>query len=267
MGFWEFIKEYYIDSIVYKEGYNPVNTITFAIILIIAVYLIFRYLSRVGIPFDLKFSVSNLTFVVLGSSVRVIEDAAFLKPPVSYLFMTPFIYIIIFLITFPSLLITFKLKGKDYWKYHAGLGGALSIAVLIFLFSSLEVINWWVLPLSLLGALVFTFLFRLIASRIRKMNDSTSTLVMFAQMTDGFATFLGIQYLGYWELHVLPRLLIGTFGPWVMVPAKFFLFLAILYLLDTSEEGEDVKEFVKFVLMVLGFAPGIRDALRMMFSV
>ena len=267
MSFWEFIKKYYIDSIVYKQGYNPVNTITFAIILIIAVYLIFRYLNRLGIPFDLRFSVSNLTFVVLGSSVRVIEDAAFLKPPVSYFFMTPFIYIIIFLITFPSLLITFKLKDKDYWRYHAALGGFLSLAILIFLFSSLKIVNWWVLPLSLLGASAFTLLFRIIASRVGKMNNPTSTLVMLAQMTDGFATFLGIQYLGYWELHVLPRFLINTFGPWIMVPAKFLLFLAIIYLLDTSEEGDDVKEFIKFVLIVLGFAPGIRDALRMTFSV
>jgi uncharacterized membrane protein len=267
MGFWEFIKEYYIDSIIYKEGYNPVNTITFAIILIIAVYLIFRYLSRTGVPFDIKFSISNLPFVILGSSVRVVEDAAFLKPPISYFFMTPFIYVIIFLITFPSLLISFKLRGKDYWRYHATFGAILSLIILIFLFSSLEVINWWVLPLSLLGALIFTILFRLIASRLKRMNDDTSTLVMFAQMTDGFATFLGIQYLGYWELHVLPRFLINTFGPWIMVPAKFFLFLVILYLLDTSDESEDVREFVKFVLMVLGFAPGIRDALRMTFSV
>ncbi len=267
MGLWEFIKEYYIDSIVYKEGYNPVNTLTFAIILIIAVYLIFRYLNRIGVPFDIKFSISNLAFVVLGSSVRIVEDAAFLKPPISYLFMTPFIYIIIFLITFPSLLISFKLRGKEYWRYHGTFGAALSFIVLVFLFSSLEIINWWVLPLSLLGAVIFTFLFLLIASRLKRMNDATSTIVMLAQMTDGFATFLGIQYLGYWELHVVPRLLIGTFGPWIMVPAKFFLFLAILYLLDVSEEGEDVKEFIKFVLMVLGFAPGIRDALRMMFSV
>ncbi len=28
MDLWGFIKEYYIDSIVYKEGYNIVNTLT-----------------------------------------------------------------------------------------------------------------------------------------------------------------------------------------------------------------------------------------------
>ncbi|MEM2022720.1 MAG: DUF63 family protein, partial [Archaeoglobaceae archaeon] len=46
MDLWKFVKEYYIDSIVYKEGYNIVNTLTWAIILILAVVLLYRYLSK-----------------------------------------------------------------------------------------------------------------------------------------------------------------------------------------------------------------------------
>ncbi|HID42235.1 MAG TPA: DUF63 family protein, partial [Archaeoglobaceae archaeon] len=51
----------------------------------------------------------------------------------------------------------------------------------------------------------------------------------------------------------------------IMIPAKIIVFIAILYVLDSSEE-EEMKDFVKFVLIVLGLAPGLRDGLRMTFQ-
>ncbi len=89
---------------------------------------------------------------------------------------------------------------------------------------------------------------------------------MFSHLLDGFETFFGISYLGYWELHVLPRYLIEKFGPISLPVVKFLVFYAILYLLDTSEEDRKLKNYVKFVLVVLGLAPGLRDGIRMMFG-
>lgn len=209
-----------------------------------------------------------MPFVLLGSSVRVVEDADFLTPPISYLFMTPFIYILIFLIAFPSLMILIRLKGEDYWKFYSAEGVILSLIVLILLFSNLPVVNGWVIPAAISGAFILTTIYSLVFSKIySEMNNLLSRTVFFSHMVDGFATFLGIQYLGYWELHVLPRFLIDTFGAWVMVPAKIVVFLPILYILDSSKEDENFTNFIKFVLVVLGLAPGLRDALRMGFSV
>ncbi|HIE59818.1 MAG TPA: DUF63 family protein, partial [Hydrogenothermaceae bacterium] len=42
----EFIQEYYIDPIVYKTGYNPINTLTWIAILLIAIILLFRFLRN-----------------------------------------------------------------------------------------------------------------------------------------------------------------------------------------------------------------------------
>jgi uncharacterized membrane protein len=85
-------------------------------------------------------------------------------------------------------------------------------------------------------------------------------------MLDASATFYGVTYLGYWELHVIPRMLINSFGAWVLIPVKFAVFLIILYVLE-RERDENVKNFVKFVLVVLGLAPALRDMLRMLFGV
>ncbi len=260
---WNFVKEYYIDSIVYKEGYNPVNTLTWAVILIVAVILLYRYLEN-RIEIDSKFVFANIPFILLGSSVRVVEDAGFLSPPVSYVFMSPFIYVLIFLVAFPSLILSLKFFGREYYKAYSAVGLVLSGAVVALLLVNLRVVNWWVLPAGIALAAVFAAFYYLIVPR--PMKNQLSVLTMFSHMLDGFETYFGITYLGYWELHVLPRFLIEKFGAISLPVVKFLVFLAVLYLLDTGEESERLRNFVKFVIIVLGLAPGLRDGIRMVFA-
>ncbi|MCD6492541.1 MAG: DUF63 family protein [Archaeoglobaceae archaeon] len=266
MSVWDFIKKYYVDSIVYKQGYNAVNTVTWAAILIVAVILIYKYLSK-RIKFDEKFVFANVPFIILGSSVRIVEDAGFLKPPISYFFMTPLIYIIIFSIAFPSLIISLRMK-EDYWKYYGLVGLIASLSVIILLIFNLKIVNWWVFPIAISLSSILTTLFYFLTKLniFSKMGNALSYTAFFSHMLDGCATFLGINYLGYWELHVLPRFLIENFGAWIMIPTKFLVFFAVLFVLDT-EKDENLKNFLKFVLIVLGMAPGVRDALRMTFAV
>ena len=182
--------------------------------------------------------------------------------------MTPFIYILIFSIAFPSLILSLRI-GKEYWKYYGMVGLIVSLLVIALLFVNLKVVNWWVFPVALFLALICTCAFYFITKFdvFNKMANRLNYTVFFSHILDGAATFLGISYLGYWELHVLPRFLIEAFGAWVMIPAKFIVFFAVLYVLDTSDEDANLKNFLKFVLIVLGMAPGVRDALRMTFAV
>ncbi len=263
MDIWEFIKEYYIDSIVYKEGYNVVNTLTWAAILIVAVYALYKFLGK-RLEFDEKFVYANVPYVLLGSSVRVVEDAGFLSPPVSYIFMTPFIYVLIFLIAFPTLLLSLKIYGEKYYKPYSAFGIILAAGVLVLLFANLPVVSAWVIPAGVGFSAVSTALFYTVS--LKPMKNNLSMLVIFSHMLDGFETFFGISYLGYWELHVLPRYLIEKFGPPSLPMVKFLVFYAIIYLLDTSEEDKNLKNYIKFVLVVLGLAPGLRDGIRMMFG-
>ncbi len=263
---WAFIKKYYINSIVYKTGYNPVNTATWAILLIIAVYLIYKYLSKI-VEFDDKFILSNIPFIVFGSSVRVFEDAGFIKPPLGYLFMSPMIYVLIFSIAFPTFLICVKVKGKEYWKPYGVIGILLAISALSYLFLNLRVVNWFVFPLALSFAIAATLAYHALTSKVfRHMHNGMSELVFFSHSLDAAATCIGISFLGYWELHVIPRILIHLFGPWVLIPVKIIVFFLILYVLD-KERDDNVKNFIKFVLIVLGLGPALRDSIRMTFGV
>ena len=95
-------------------------------------------------------------------------------------------------------------------------------------------------------------------------------LLLFAShFLDGTETYRGLDIHGYSEKHVIPSLLIDATGTAaVMLPLKFLVVTAVVYLLDIAYK-EDLKEtpvlgwLVKVAIMVLGLAPGIRDMLRL----
>ena len=55
----EFIYKYYIDPIRYGQAYNPVDTLTYAVILIIALYGVYRWLRYAKIPVDGRFVIAT----------------------------------------------------------------------------------------------------------------------------------------------------------------------------------------------------------------
>jgi len=78
-----------------SEGYNPVNTISYGIIVAFSVYGIFRYFSRIELKTDGLFIAAILPFVVVGSVTRSLEDAKLFEIPLSYIFISPLIYIVL----------------------------------------------------------------------------------------------------------------------------------------------------------------------------
>ena len=265
---WEFIKKYYINSMVYKTGYNPVNSATWVILLALACIAVYKTLIKYNVKFDEYFVAGNVPYIVFGSAIRVVEDAGFIAPPICYLFMSPFIYMVVFAVAFPTFLLSLHFRREKYWLHYGAFGAVLATLTLAFLFTHLKVVNWWILPAALSMATLFLIAYYILTSKFcRKMCNRLSCAVFFSQMLDGSATFLGISFLGYWEMHVIPRLLISVFGPWIMLPLKVVVFTSVLYILDSMEENRELVNFIKFVLIVLGLAPGLRDALRMTFQV
>ena len=93
-------------------------------------------------------------------------------------------------------------------------------------------------------------------------------LIIFGQMFDAAATFVGVDFYGYAEKHPVPRFFFESFGTSaVFLPIKLILACVIIYLIDISfrEELKDypnLRGIVKIVIIVLGLAPGTRDMLR-----
>ena len=264
---WDFIKKYYIDSIVYKQGYNPVNTITWLALLIVILILLYRFLKN-RVKIDEKFVLSSSCYVILGSVIRVLEDCGYFKPPVSYLLMSPMIFFLIFAFAFPTLVISLKAFRENYWKSYFLVPLAILIVVLIITLINLKVTNWWILPCSLTLALLSLCGYIILVSKITSlnfMNDFLSKLAFLSGMLDGWATFIALSFFNYSEIHVIPKILVSAFGPRVIPIIKAAVFFSALYLINKTEEQE--SNFLKFVLIVFGLGPGLRNSLRVTFGV
>jgi uncharacterized membrane protein len=282
----EFFEKYFLDPIENKTGYNIINTSVYAAIALISIYLIWKF-SKGKIKFSEKeFLYSLAVFVLLGSTARVItdlEDSGFLKtsglPEIykivanvfkySYLTVTPGIYIVTSVLFFVALFLAKKLN-RPYFAFFSGafLWGILTLLILPFI----RYIEFGLLVLA------FSFFFFLLAKYFLekvlyiKLNIHHK-LAVFGQTLDGAATFVTLDFFSkftghnYFEQHVIPNIL-GTatplgFGLFLLV--KVIIASLMVYLIE--KEGDldlEDKSLFLLVIAVMGFAPGIRDLLRML---
>lgn len=83
--------------------------------------------------------------------------------------------------------------------------------------------------------------------------------VTLAHAFDATATFTAIQFFGFREMHVVPRLLISYFSPISFIVVKLAVVVAVLILIDKYSEDKNFNNFLKFAIAVIGFAPAVRD--------
>ena len=83
-------------------------------------------------------------------------------------------------------------------------------------------------------------------------------------MLDASSTYIGMDWFGYYEEHVVPTLLINFIGTaMIMFPLKILMILAVLSLIDKSIEDPSLRNLTKLVLITLGLAPAARNTLRL----
>ncbi len=104
-----------------SAGYNIVNTITYGIILIVSFAGVFELIRYSDIKIDKKFIHSPfpwmilLSWVILGGSLRSLEDAGLFTPPLNKLMITPMIFFILgFFVIFLMLIGSYL--SKIEWK-------------------------------------------------------------------------------------------------------------------------------------------------------
>ena len=278
-----FIEQYFINPILENGWFNPVNTIIYSVILIIAVIYVYKLLKRLNIPIDKYFILSTLPFIFWGSSTRVLHDAAFagvLSPElnsfyISPIFPTPGSYFITFALALSVLLLSLlvqKIRETEYWKVMFSIGIAfdiINIALIPFT-------NLWVLVLIPAAVSVWVLLFaspRLISSKLFPRRTVTKTINTFlsnenlaiiaAHFLDATATVVALTFFGYVEQHVVPRMLFPYMGAYAMFFLKALVVPPALYVIDRYAEDGDFKNFLKLVVLILGLAPGLRNTLRL----
>jgi uncharacterized membrane protein len=276
----QFINTYYLEPIRGDEGYNTVNTITWAVVLGICIFGVFRLLEKLEVKITPRFIASVLPFVLAGSTLRVIEDspAGIFHAPFSYLLITPNIYFLVFVITVSCLWISIRLQKaglvKDFHLTFAGFGLLWFFINLVTLLHFENMVFPFV-PIFVLGAGTgLTFTFYLVARHFKSsiFTDPLNLSILMAHLMDASSTYIGIDKLGYFEKHVVPTYLINLTGTaLVMYPLKLIIFIGVLYVLDTQFEDDErslnLKVLIKMVILILGLSPATRNTIRMMLGI
>jgi uncharacterized membrane protein len=283
----EFIQEYFLNPILANGWFNPFNTIVYSIILIIAVFYVFKLLRKLNVHIDNHFIYAILPFIFWGSSTRVLHDAAYsgiLSPGLnafygSPIFPTPGSYIITFSLALGVLLASLlvqRYKKFPYWKTMFITGVVLSAVNIIllpltnlipFLIIAGGTLAWFLLFISPRFLLERFSPKKPLTKKTRGFLSYENTGIIAAHFLDATATVVALVMFGYVEQHVVPRMLFPFFGAYAMFLLKAIVVPPVLYIIDRySEEGE-FKKFLKAVILILGLAPGLRNMIRLMVGV
>ncbi len=279
---WQYINKYYISGIINDTSYNPVDTVTYAIVLGISLFVVLKLLEKLNIELNTRFIITVVPYIFAGSSLRVLEDSNIFAPPLRYLFVTPIIYFFMFASTLFFLTIAVNLESrgkiKDYHVFFCYAGMMWTVINIAALLVIGEVKN----PIPAAAILIFGAVAAGIIYLISRslnftlLTNKLNISLLFAHLLDASSTFVGMDWLGYYEKHVAPTFFINLAGNYidhpsiVMYPLKLLVFIPVLYMLDYKFDTEKEKRLIalmKLAILVLGLSPATRNTLRILMGV
>ena len=271
-----FVEEHFLNPMRYPEAYAPynwVNTLVYAGLAVVAACALYKLLKHYGFNPDEKLAKAVIPFVLFGSALRVITDAGIL-PRTVYLagvelhpFISPGIYFVTFAVILAGFGVARLLKG-DWLRNAFGLGAVLAIIPLAALLPFYEhfghAVAISVAPLIALAAYEFAWKKR----GIKK--DLFERLAIFGQVLDGSASFIGIQFgtpaQSYFEQHVVGGAIMSA-SPALFLLVKLAFAFAVVELLRREDKDSQERRFILLLVAIFGFAPGLRDLLRIVCGV
>jgi len=285
----EFIYKYYIDPIRYGQPYNVVDTLTYALILVLGVYIFYRwfmrsrYLNRIRLTIDTPIILATLPYVVLGGLLRVVQDTGMITGNIQFLLVTPLIYFVLFFFTLGMIFLSRYLQAQGYIKNFlsayafAGTMSVVTVALILAAWgitrTQIDLTVLFVIPLMAVAATAILWAFMRYVLSWKYVNHPLYITLLFSHMLDASATSYGIDMhpaLRYVEQHVVGSNLIAwTHTAFVMFPLKLVVLFPAIYVLEMyrPEADPDFWHLVLLAMIVVGLAPGIRDMTRMVLYV
>ena len=285
----DFIHKYYIDPIRMGQPYNIVDTLTYAIILVLGVYLLYRWMSQsdwlsdIGFKIDASFILATLPYVILGGVLRVVQDTGMLTGDFQFLLVTPLIYFVLFFFTIAMLFLSryLTLQGltKNFLTFYifAGIMAVFVVSLVLLAWginhTHIDLFILAVIPLMALTTTVLVWAFMRYGLGWKYVTDPLYITLLFGQLLDASATSYGIDLhpsVRYVEQHVVGSGLIDLTGTaFVMFPLKLVVLFPAIYIMQLyrKEANPAFWHLVLLAMIVVGFAPGIRDMVRMVLYV
>ncbi|WP_459191347.1 DUF63 family protein [Halosimplex sp. J119] len=300
-------------GVVAETGYSTVSTVGYMIVLIFMIAGVYFLLDRLDVGEDRRLFLSLVPFMLFGGAVRVVEDVtdaavgAGVEPIISYplnvLFISPIIYVTVFVITLGALLVSLRLEssGIAHNRYRAmagiGLGVlVLTLAYLFFVAATREYAAFYpqILVVDLGLASVLAYGIYVAADRYEPaINMGTGVVglgILWAHAVDGVANVVAADWLpelghpidAYGAKHVANRAIIGiteSIQPdslsavigtsWPFLFVKLAVALGIVWLFDEQifEESPRYAVLLLVAAAAVGLGPGTRDMLRVTLAI
>ncbi len=280
----QFSYTYYIHPITHDTGYNPINTITWALLLVLCLFLTFKLLKKLNVEIDEPFIAAVSPYIFVGATLRVMEDAGLFSAPASYLLITPLIYFLLFFCCVAILTISVKLSKSNFigerfqvsgFRYLVpfGLVGVIWFFInLTILLSKEKIIRPWVLfaVIGISGTILLVIYVIAAKFTVIFITEKLNLAVLAVHLLDVTSSYIGIDLLGYSGKHVMEGIMVKYMGSAAgMYLLKLGILIPVLYLLDTQfdERERELKNLVLLTLLVIGLAPAVRNTLRMVFGI
>ncbi|PSQ20404.1 hypothetical protein BRD06_12415 [Halobacteriales archaeon QS_9_67_15] len=300
-------------GVVAETGYSTVSTVGYMVVLVFMIAGVSLLLDRLDVGSDRRLFFSLVPFMLFGGALRVVEDAtdaavtAGVEPVLTYpenvLFISPIIYVTVFLLTLAALLASTWLESQDAvddrYTAMAGFGVAalaLTTAYLVVVSVQREYVEFYpqILVVDLGLASVLAYGLYVAADRYEpEVNAGTGAVglgILWAHAVDGVANVVAADWLpelghpspGYGAKHVANRAIIGvteTLQPaavsaavgtsWPFLFVKLAVALGIVWLFDERifEESPRYAVLLLVAAAAVGLGPGTRDMLRVTFAI
>jgi len=256
--------------------YTPIDYAIAFVILLIIIEFSTKVLFK-KIPFDRNFVIASVPVMVLAISIRVLADAGVYQKN-DYWSVTPGIYVLAFAFGFACYSIGYAINRNDYWKIAAALETPFALYFAYKLFLEIENLRNMFYPFFAASLLTgFIYLVLMYSDNVsffskytlKKIARRENFAIIFAHMLDASSSFIGIDYFGFAEEHILPEFFIRFAGTGaIMIPLKLIVVMPALYFLESyAEEKKEKKEedlyysMIKFIFFILGIGPGTRNSL------
>lgn len=258
------------------KGYNPVNTITYVVVMLYALPGVRAFLSTLDIDLDAGLAYGLAPILVAGGVMRALEDAGLLFRPLNLLFITPPIYFTIAAITVVAFLIGVGIR--DWFDTEnavpivcAAVGTVWSIAGFALALSyGLAPARTFrpLVPIATVGiAGLFVAGFYVAGDRFdrRYLRHPLSLLLVFGQMLDAAQNLIGVTFFGYTpKLFATRAVYEATNFPGSTFVLKLAVVVLIVWTVGSSDDDMTAtwNWIILFVATAVGLPQGVRGMLR-----
>ncbi len=284
------------NGVVAQEGYTILSEATYGIILIAAIYAIYRLLQHLKVRINWQFALALLPYIIFGPTARALEDSNFFTPPVVYWFISPLIYVQIACYAIGFVLLGWILQRciqneKVTVNRIVGVGGLILLLPSVYYILVWLAGNQWsastgvrydvagivlVIICSATALLYAIGRFARDSSQLHVFQNPLNLAMFFGHLLDGVTSYISIKDplqmgLLYSEKHPASNALLNLWGPSFVI-VKGVLIVLIIYLFDIFYKDElrhyqQLVNLLKIGVLILGFSPGLRDILRVSMGV